>query len=83
MTLAIVLSGLAFLVSGMTFVLTLVLLGRKDFQYCSQEDLSKVEARLRKNQSDLWAYVEAVDDQAGGTGHQVLGLWMPGNKTPA
>lgn len=83
MTLAIILSGVAVLISGATFILVMVLLGRSDFQYCSQEDLAKVEARLRKNQSDLWDYVEAVDDQSGGRGHQVLGVWVPGDKTSA
>jgi hypothetical protein len=86
MTLAIILAGMSLLVSGTTFILILVLLGRSEFQYPSVEDMEDIELELdelRANQSKLWRYLEAVDDEVGANGHHVLGVWVPGEKAPA
>jgi len=86
MTLAIILAGISLLVSGTTFILILVLLGRSEFNYPSLEDFEDIEGELdelRANQSKLWLYLEAVDDEVGANGHRVLGIWVPGEKTPA
>lgn len=76
MTLAIIMSGLALLISGITCTAVLVLLGRKEFHYATRGDLIKMDlqiADISRRQSQLWRYVEAVDEQSGGLGHQVLG----------
>lgn len=81
MTLAIVMAGIALFISGATFILVLALLGTGRHEYATQEDLEQVYERLRiqgNNQAKLFRYLEAVDDKTDGTGHQVLGVWVPG-----
>jgi len=73
--LAILLSGLSLFISGMTLLTVLVLLGKHDFQYASQNDLHEIRDHLKilgSNQSKLWRYAEAIDDATDGSGHQVL-----------
>lgn len=86
MTLAIILAGTATFISGATFLLVLVLLGRKEFQYATVSDLREVLNRLSvigRNQSQLYRYLEAVDDRSGGSGHRVLGSWVPEHDSQA
>lgn len=86
MTLAIVLAGIAIFISGSTFLIVLALLGGPRGQYASRTDLDEMSERLNiqgRNQAKLFRYLEAVDDQKGGTGHRVLGVWVPGDNTKA
>lgn len=83
---AIILAGMAMFVSGTTFLLILTLLGSRRFQYASKADLEELSDRMRilgTNQAKLFKYLEAVDDRTGGTGHRVLGVWMPGDDAKA
>jgi hypothetical protein len=85
-TLAIVLAGFAMFISGMTFMVLLVLLGRKEFQYATKSDLDEVMNRLAiigRNQSKLYRYLEAIDVHLGANGHQVLGRWVPSEQAQA
>jgi hypothetical protein len=85
-TLAVILAGCAFFVSGATFLVVLVLLGRKEFQYATKRDLDEVRnllAIIGRNQSRLYRYLEAIDVHLGANGHQVLGRWVPSEQTPA
>lgn len=78
------LSLLAVLISGATFFLCLALLGGPERQYATQEDLDEMLKRQRllgDNQAKLFRYLEAVDDRTDGTGHRVLGVWVPGDDT--
>jgi len=84
-TLAIILAGFSMFVSGMTFVVVLVLLGRKDFQYATKGDLDEVRnllAIIGRNQSRLYRYLEAIDAHLGANGHQVLGRWVQSEQAP-
>lgn len=80
MTFAVILAGLAMFVSGATFLLVLVLLGRREFQYATKADLDehlKRMAILGRNQSRLYRYMEALDEHLGANGHRVLGTCVP------
>lgn len=79
--LAIILAGLAFLVSGATFVLVLVLLGRKDFAYATRRDVDGLADRVavvERGQRQLYRYTEAIDEHTGANGHRVLSSIVPG-----
>jgi hypothetical protein len=83
-TLAIILSGIAVFIAGATFFLNLALLGGVSDRYATREDLEEVLDRMRilgDNQAKLFRYLEAVDDRTDGTGHRVLGVWVPGDHT--
>lgn len=76
MTLAVIMAGLALFISGVTCMCLLFVLGRRDFHYASKGELDSRDVRLDdlgRQQSLLWRYVEAIDEQTGGLGHQVLG----------
>jgi hypothetical protein len=80
-TLAIILAGVSLLVSGATLLTVLALLGRKDFQYATCDDLQEVLDRLAvvgRGQAQIYRYVEAVDDHLGCNGHRVLCPPVPG-----
>lgn len=86
MTLAIVLAGTALFISGATFLLVLVLLGRKEFQYATKGDLREVIGRLGligSNQSKLYRYMEAIDGHLGSNGHRVLISGLSGEDAQA
>ena len=76
MTGVMIISILALVMSTLTFVTVLVLLGRRDFQYVSKEDLAELASRvehLGTGLSRTWHYVEVVDDAAlGKRGHGLL-----------
>lgn len=83
---AVFMGGLGFFVSGMTFLLVLILLGRKDFQYATKQDLEEVLARMlvvAKNQSRLWRAMEALDDRCDAAGLPVLRKAVPSQPTQA
>lgn len=86
MTLAIVLAGTAMFVAGATFLLVLVLLGRKEFQYATKRDLDEAHQRINilgRKLSLLYRYLEAIDGHLGANGHQVLGVWVPSDDAPS
>lgn len=86
MTLAIILAGTAMFISGTTFLVVLVLLGRKDFQYATKRDLQEALDRLSlmgRNQAKLYRYLEAIDGHLGSNGHRVLIPRVPGKDTSA
>lgn len=86
MTLAIVLAGMALFVSGATFLVVLVLLGRKEFQYATRRDLDESHNRisiLGRKLSLLYRYLEAIDGHLGANGHRVLGVWVPSQDAPS
>lgn len=72
------------IMSSVTLLVVLALLGRKEFNYAKKADLNEVFHRLGllgRQQSKLFRYLEAVDDRTGGRGHQVLGRHVPGDNT--
>lgn len=78
-TVALIVSAVAMLCSGSCLVAVLALLGRKDFAYATKADLERLANELsykidayRGSQSQLYRYVEAVDEHLGANGHRVL-----------
>lgn len=78
-TVALIVSAVAMLCSGSCLVAILVLLGRKDFAYATKADLDKEVNRLMvglglqgRKLSQVYRYVEAIDDHLGANGHRVL-----------
>jgi hypothetical protein len=71
----LVLAVIAVIASIGTLVLILTLLGKPRGQYATKEDLAQIEAwlgRLGGAQSNLWRYVECVDECAGSRGHSLF-----------
>lgn len=58
-----------------TIVLVLALLGGKDDRFVTWRQLHQLlerQDRLAKSQSDLFRYLEGLDEQTGGAGHRLL-----------
>jgi len=86
MSAEIILSGSAIFISGATFLATLALLGRKQFQYATKKDLAELRGRmdvLGGNQVRLWRYTEAVDDRCDSAGLPMLRPSVPRKQAPA
>ena len=67
-----------------TLILVLVLLGGRESRFAKWRHLDQLRVRINKmarDQSDLWRYLEAIDDVTGGAGHQVflVGQGLPGD----
>ena len=81
--LAVILSGVAILISGVTVVVVLVLLGRKEVPYSPSEDdesLVKKVATLIENQKVLWYALEDMDDRLDDAGLSVLRPRVPNDQ---
>lgn len=79
--LAVILSGIAVAISGVTVLLVLVLLGRKDFPYPEGEDDRL--ALVIKNQAILWYALEDMDDRLDDAGLSVLRPRVQDDQAPA
>lgn len=84
------LSLIAVVFSIGTFAVLLTLLGRKDLDYASRREHGKLDQRvtqeldrLQYSLSQLYRYVEAVDDHTGARGYRVLGRHVPRDDTKA
>lgn len=87
-TTALIVAGLALLCSGISLVAVLVLLGRKDFAYATKADLERQLGHIveliglrDKKLSQVYRYVEAVDEHLGANGHRVLIPSLPRQET--
>lgn len=72
---AVALAILAVLLNLGTFVVLLVLLGGREGRFAKWRDLDAVKGEVRTlaaKMSDLWRYLEVLDDATGGAGHKVL-----------
>lgn len=78
--LAVILSGIAVLISGVTVVLVLVLLGRKDVQYPQVQDEDPRLTKVIINQGVLWRALEDMDDRLDDAGLSVLRPRVPDNQ---
>jgi len=79
-----------FSVSVATLGIVLTLLGRKQLDYASRRDLQKLNdhltselGRLQYSFSQLYRYVEAVDDHTGARGYLVFRRDVQRDDTPA
>lgn len=79
--LATILAGIAVLISGITCIAVLVLLGRKEFPYPQGEE--DPIATLIKNQRVLWYALEDMDDRLDDAGLSVLRPRVHNDQTPA
>lgn len=75
------LAVIAIAVSIMTLLVVLVLLGRRDFRYAEPDNdphglMQRLED-LGRGQSQIYRYLEAVDEQTGGHAYQVLSSRVP------
>lgn len=90
MSAELALSVLGFLVSLVTLGIVLTLLGRKQLDYASRRDLQKLNdhlttelGRWQYSFSQLYRYVEAVDDHTGAKGYLVFRKGMHRDDTSA
>lgn len=82
--LATILAGIAVLISGITCIAVLVLLGRKEFPYPrGEEDREDPIATLIRNQRVLWYALEDMDDRLNDAGLSVLRPRVHDDQAPA
>lgn len=90
MTAELVLSILALVTSFVTLGIVLTLLGRKQLDYATRREHGKLDervthelGRLQYSLSQLYRYVEAVDDHTGARGYLVFGKRVSRDDTKA
>ena len=90
MTAELVMSLLALVASITAIGLFVTLLSRGDLDYASRRDLRKLNdhvtrelGRLQYSVSQLYRYVEAVDDHTGARGYLVFSRQVHGDDTEA
>lgn len=74
-TAALVFAILSLTLNLATLILVLVLLGGRESRFAKWRHLDELRVKVHKvarDQSDLWRYLEAVDDVTGGAGHSVF-----------
>lgn len=72
---ALIFAILACLLALATFVMVLLLLGGRESRFVKWRTFERLRKQVwetRSGQSDLWRYLEAIDDATGGTGHKVF-----------
>lgn len=78
---AIIIAVLTTLTSAATLGIVLLLLGGRQDRFVTWAQMDVLVRRMgkvEKGNSDLFRYLEGLDDRTGGNGHQVLSSWVPG-----